>query len=216
MSYTEYIQSYKEGLDFQPTDSVSYELCGISIKIDTYEYSDATSYHDMVHITLESYGKKYEFDCIEAQSYQKMFHPVSISGESFLLFRRTLYGFSLINTESFEIYDYFPEKVCNGEESFIVCEAKSFGNLIIFDGCYWAFPYSFYAYDHQNRLFLDLSKEYMVQAEDKMEIQGDTLILNGSDKNEKKITVSIEYDELCKRMSQKGLHDFDEPFVVSQ
>lgn len=216
MSYTKYIQSYKEGFDFKLTERISYEMCGISIEIDAYEYISENSRREAAHVVLAKDGKKYEFDFVDSQHYKKMFHFVSINDESFLLFRRTLYGFSLINTESFEIYDYFPEKVCEGEESFIVCEAKSFGNLIIFDGCYWAFPYSFYAYDHENRLFLDLSKEYTVQAEGKMEIQGDTLILNGSDKNEKNITVSIKYDELCKRMSQNGLSDFDAPFVVAK
>jgi len=209
MSFVEkYISSYATGYTFTQTDTYNYEILGVNVHVDVYEFSDERNHREKAHVLLSKNGLTLEFDCIESNRYEDMFCPVMLNGKSFLCYRKTLYGFSLLDPDSFEEYEYFPEKVMHGEESFIIASAVSFGEIIIFEGCYWAAPYTAFAYDHKNNKFLDLSEEYGFSSLDSVEISDSLLLINASDRNDESLRIRIEYKELCRRILEKGKCDF--------
>lgn len=66
------------------------------------------------------------------------------NGESYLLFRTELYGYSVLNLHSWKAQHYIPDGRINGKESFIWCDAAYCSNndLLYVTGCYWACPWS--------------------------------------------------------------------------
>ncbi len=69
--------------------------------------------------------------------------PLHIGGRDCILFRRNLYGYTLLDATELAhpLLDYFPSAVLDGEEMFIFCYAYPFGDLIVLEGCYWAASY---------------------------------------------------------------------------
>ena len=105
-----------------------------------------------------------------------------------------------------EEYEFFPEKVIEEQESFIICDAKMLGDIIIFDGCYWACPYSCVAYDHRSGLFVNISLEYGIGATDiESEIREDVLIIHGMDGDYSK---AVTCDDVRQLLKEKGNTDF--------
>ena len=141
-----YISEYINGFSFIPCGHISLEICDIKIEIDVMDYKDAFGYREKAHVILQKGNLKYESECVETHNWEYSFFCITLYERKFICFRKTLYGFTLLDTNTLlEEYDYFPAKVLDGKESFIIVDAKSFGNLIIFDGCYWACEYSYFA-----------------------------------------------------------------------
>ena len=55
-----YIEAYSDNFIFEPTESYSYEICGISVKIDVWEYNSNAEYREKAYIRLEKGDLKYE------------------------------------------------------------------------------------------------------------------------------------------------------------
>lgn len=202
-----YMDDYSEDFLYEHSECCSYEICGISAKIDVWEYDNGREYREKAHVLLEKGSLKYECECIDRHDWANMFYPIIISGKAYLCFRKTLYGFSFIDVESLtEEYEFFPEKVIRWEESFIICDAKMLGDIIIFDGCYWACPYSCVAYDYRSGLFVNLSLEYGIGATDiESEIREDVLIIHGMNGDYSK---TVTCDDVRQLLKEKGNTDF--------
>lgn len=188
-----YMAEYSEDFKYEFSESLMYEICGISVNVDVWEYNGDAGYREKAYVLLEKGNLKYECECIDRHEWDNMFYPLNMNGTSYLCFRKTLYGFTLLDTETLvEEYDFFPECVLGGEESFIIVDAKMFGDIIIFYGCYWACPYACIAYDHLAGVFVNLSDEYGV-ADDETVIKDDVLVLRGTACNDdaKEATVSM-------------------------
>lgn len=199
-----YIAEYSEDFKYEFSESLNYEICGIIAKVDVWEYNSNYNHREKAHVLLEKGDLKYECDCFDRHRWDNMFYPLNMNGNAYLLFRKTLYGFTLLNTDTLtETCDYFPEIVLNGEESFIIVDAKMLGNVIIFDGCYWACPYACVAYDPQAKLFVNLSEEYGI-ADDETIINEDILVLRGTDCNWDKKEAVISKDEIQLLLNSKG------------
>ena len=202
-----YIEAYSDNFIFEPTESYSYEICGISVKIDVWEYNSNAEYREKAYIRLEKGDLKYECECIDRHPWDDMFYPLNLNGKTYLCFRKTLYGFTFLDAETLvEEYDCFPEKVIDGDESFIIVDAKMLGDIIIFDGCYWAYPYSCVAYDHRSGFFVNLSLEYGIgNTHSESEIKDGGLVLHGEGGEYKKL---LTYDDIRQLLKEKENTDF--------
>jgi hypothetical protein len=85
------------------------------------------------------------------------------NGKEYFIFRKDLYGYSVMDIESGVTVDYIPRKsfiplggVHMEEETFICCGAAycKINNILAIDGCYWACPYDFEFYDFSNPMNL--------------------------------------------------------------
>ncbi len=142
-----------------------------------------------------------------------MVYPLVIDGKTYLCFRKTLYGFTLLAADTLEEwYDYFPSEVTEGKESFIIVDAVMFHDLIFFSGCYWAWPYWSVAYDHHNKRFLNLCDVSGIY-DDALAVEDDEIVLKGTDDEEQTVTVTLTYDEVKARLAARGTAGFTEPNV---
>lgn len=188
-----YLLEYSDGFNFVFSDHLSKRVFDVEIEIDIFEYSAQYSHREKAHVILKKGDLTYECDFCDAHNYENDFYPIILDGQHFICFRKTLYGFILINADTLSVeYEYFPESVLQSEESFIITEAKQLDNLLIFEGCYWACPYECFLFDFEKKLFWNVSKKYGLQSLDKTELQDNALVLYGTDENnfEKQITVS--------------------------
>ena len=68
-------------------------------------------------------------------------------GEAFLMFRKDdLYGYTILNLDRAEEYNYFPD-IERAGESFIIVDAQLWGDILLLDGCFWGAPYIRYLLD---------------------------------------------------------------------
>ena len=76
-----------------------------------------------------------------ADFYQIINHS---NGKDYLIFRQDLYGYSVLDLETKEIMQFFPEKSLHGGETFIWTGVNynPYSNVLAVSGCYWACPYS--------------------------------------------------------------------------
>lgn len=199
-----YMAEYSEDFKYEFSESLTYEICGISVKVDVWEYNSDAEYREKAHISLEKGDLKYECECIDRHEWDNMFYPLNMNGKTYLCFRKTLYGFTLLDTETLvEEYDFFPESVLGGEESFIIVDAKILGDIIIFYGCYWACPYACIAYDNRAGVFVNLSDEYGI-ADDEVVIKDDVLVLRATGCNDDKKETTFSIDEIRLLLKNKG------------
>ena len=188
-----YILEYSNGFNFVFSDHLSKRIFDIEIEVDIFEYSAQYSHREKAHVILKKGNLTYECDFCDEHNYENDFYPIILNGQRFICFRKTLYGFTLINVDTLSVeYEYFPEPVIYGEESFIITEVKQLDNLLIFEGCYWACPYECFVFDYDQKLFLNISNNYNIYSLNKTELQGNNLVLFGADENnlEKQIIVS--------------------------
>lgn len=207
--YQAYLASYKANLPFTHVDHEAFEIHGISVTVDAYEYNDANNHREVAHLLLEKADYRYEFDCVDRHHWD--FYPVTLDGRSYLLICKSLYGFTLLDPTTLnEVYDYFPEKVLENEESFIITGAQTFGKYLIFDGCYWGSSYEFCAYHHATKRFVSLTQIYGITAGDQSaEVVGENLILKGNDIEHWNPTeISIIEADIDRLMDERGTTDF--------
>ena len=210
MNLQSYIKSYKEDLPFTLTQQLSYEFCGIRIAVDVYTYKSIRTYREFARLHMEKGNFRYDCECIDQNDWEDFLFPITLDGQAYLLFRKTLYGFTLLDPETLaEVCDYFPEKVLGGDESFIITSAATFGKYLIFDGCYWGSPYQFFAYDHVQKQFVNLSKAYGILAGDyPAKVDDSTLTLKGDSMDYAPMEVTITEPDLDRLMIEQGTTDF--------
>lgn len=201
--FSYYLTQYKANCSFTETEREQTEVCGVRITVTLYEYDTETEHRDRAEILMEKDGLRYGCEGIERTHWD--FFPVTVDGRSYILFSKTLYGFTLIDPDTLtETYDYFPEKVYDGEESFIITDAKTFGRYLIFEGCYWGCPYEFAVYDHQSGKLADLSDRYKI-FNGESRIEGDRLILSGLGLNREPTKVCLTEKEIDGLISEYGV-----------
>lgn len=188
-----YILEYAKDFVFVHSEHISKCVFDVEIDVDVLEHNAQYNHREKAHVTLKKGNLTYECDFCDEHNYESDFYPVILNGQRFICFRKTLYGFTLINADTLcTAYEYFPKCVIEGGESFIITDVKQLDNLLIFEGCYWACPYECFVFDYETKLFLNASKIYDVVSLDKTIVQNDELIIYGTDEKdfEKQITVS--------------------------
>jgi hypothetical protein len=192
-STEKYIHEYSKGFHFVFSEHLSKRVFDIEIEIEMFEYCAPDSHREKAHVILKKGDLMYECDFCDEHDYETDFYPIILNGRRFICFRKTLYGFTLINADTLSIeYEYFPESVTRGEESFIITDVKQLDNLLIFEGCYWACPYECFVFDYDKKLFLNVSKLYGLFSLEKTELRDGKLVIYATDEigAEKQITVS--------------------------
>ena len=194
MDFTEkYIYEYVKGFEFDFYQHISKNILDVEIEVDVFEYNDQYNHRETAHVIIKKGDLTYECDFCDEHNYESDFYPVTLNGQHFICFRKTLYGFTLINAATLvEEYEYFPKSVIRDEESFIITDVKQLDELLIFEGCYWACPYECFAFDYEHKLFLNVSKTCDIVSLDKTVLQNGQLVIFGTDEKASatKITVS--------------------------
>ncbi len=204
-----YILEYSENFVFNFSEHISKNIFDVEIEIDIFEYSTQHSYMEKAHVILKKGNLTYECDFCDEHNYENDFYPIILNGQRFICFRKTLYGFTLINIDTLSVeYEYFPKHVTHGEESFIITEVKQLDNLLIFEGCYWACPYECFAFDYDQKLFLNISKKCDLYSLDKTELQGDNLVLCGTDENDLEQQIIVSKQNIFIDITEYGKADF--------
>jgi len=204
-----YILEYSENFVFNFSEHISKNIFDVEIDIDVFEYRAQHSYREKAHVTLKKGNLTYECDFYDEHDYENGFYPIVFDGQRFICFRKTLYGFTFINADTLSVqYEYFPESVIHGEESFIITEAKQLDTLLVFEGCYWACPYECFAFDYDKKMFLNVSKKYDLYSLNKTELQDNHLVLYGTDENDFEKQIVVSKQDITVGINKYGTKDF--------
>lgn len=211
-----YIKKYCDGFDFWRIGTLKKSISGIEIVIDIYEswkeIHDTMNYREKAHITMKKGELSYECVLYDENNYGHPFFNVTIKEKPCFLFRKTLYGFTLLDLDTLtEVYEYVPLNVKNRKESFIISDVKQLGKLLVFDGCYWAAPYECYVYDYDKKLFANVSTALGITSLEKTEIKEDMLYLSGDvsdgDNKCKNVRKQISLPELNRLIEENGVEE---------
>lgn len=203
-----YIKDYCGDFQFNFIEHISKVISNISINIDVYEAQKTIdgiiNHKEKALISLTKGNLKYNCELFDEHNYESCFFKIELSGRSYLLFRKTLYGFTLIDSEALlEFYDYTPKAIETNEESFIITDVKQIGDFLVFEGCYWGCPYECFAFDFNKKLFVNVSNYLGVSSLDKTEIKDNKLILTGTSNNVS-IAKEINQDEIATIIDKQG------------
>ena len=205
----QYVLDYSKNFPFRYVESVSLKVLDVSIDLEIFEYEDKYNHREKAHVVLKKGNLTYECDFCDQHDYENDFYPIILNGQRFICFRKTLYGFTLINADTLSVeYEYFPEPVIHGEESFIITEVRQLDHFLIFEGCYWACPYECFAFDYEKKLFFDVSRTYGLVSLDQTALQENALILSGTDKKGCAKSVTVTKQDLIAGIDKNGKTDF--------
>lgn len=210
MNLTEkYISEYIIDFEFDFSEHISQKIFDVEIDIDIFEYKAQRNYREKAFVTFKRGNLIYQCDFCDEHNYESCFYPVTLNGSNFICFRKTLYGFTLMNADTLDIeYEYFPEKIFDGEESFIITDVKQLDNLLIFEGCYWAWPYECFAFDFANKLFLNVSRMCDLFSLDKTVLQNNQLLIYSTDANDTKKQITLSKQDLILGIREHGKMNF--------
>ena len=211
----QYIEDYQKGFEFSFCERFTQEIGGVLITVEVWLYENFERHErrQKARVTMEKGDAVYQCECVDDHDWKRMVYPLVIDGKTVLCFRKTLYGFTFLDAETLEeVYDYFPSEVTEGQESFIMVDAVMFHDLILFSGCYWAWPYWSVAYDHQNKRFLNLCDVSGIY-DDALAVESGEIVLTGRDDEEQKVTVTLTYDEVKTQLAAQGTPSFTEPSI---
>lgn len=210
-SFDDYVSQYVSAVPFGLVEEIEQEIGDIHIKIMVMEYNDGRGFYEKAHVVLTRGEHKYECFCIHEHQWDELFSFLQLDGKQYLCFRKTLYGFTLIDAETLEeAYDYFPSQVLDGHESFIFLNAWGYRNFIVFNGCWWACPEVYYIYDYRNKKVLDVFETFSVFSHNgEVAIENDELVLECTDDDDRIVKLRLGYQELCDLMSLHGSANFD-------
>ncbi len=200
-----YILEYTENFVFNFVQHLSERIFDIEIDIDIFQYKDRRNYREKAHVTFKKGDLIYQCDFCDSHDYENGFYPIVFDGQRFICFRKTLYGFTFINADTLSVqYEYFPESVIHGEESFIITDVKQFDDLLIFEGCYWACPYECFVFDYKTKLFLNVSKMCDLFSLDKTVLQNNELVIHGTDENDSVKQITVSKQEIIIGINEHG------------
>ena len=200
-----YIKEYCGNFQFDYVEHISLEIADISIDIDVYEAEkiiDGIMHcRERANVIFRKNGAAYICELFEEHGYKNSFFEVNLKGCSYICFRKTLYGFTLLDTETLtETYNYIPKAMLNGEESFIIVDVKQLGDLLILEGCYWAYPYECFVFDIDKKLFVNISKFLNMESLEEASVNGNKLILTDTDG----VTKEISKEDIARLICENG------------
>ena len=196
--------------DHLPAVSVRCEqvsACGVQVDAETTELSDGYQRRVCSHVRLTRGAAQYEYDCVGIDFCAQQLTPLHFGGRDYLCLRKCLYGFTLLDVETlFEAYDYFPAN-CDfaaGEESFICAIVMTFGDYLIFDGCFWACADGVcVAFDPELRRFVCVSDRV-----EECHVAGDRLVVSMVDDTPERSFTKSELASLFELAGRTDLPTF--------
>lgn len=205
-TYDEYVRSYVDTEKYIFSRWIEYQIGEIDVRMKIMECEQ----NEIAYVQLAKGDLRYEFSCLDYQQWEELFFRLTLDGRDYLCFRKLLYGFTLLDIQTLTVtYEYFPMQVLEGDESFIVTDAKAFDHFIVMDGCYWACPYTYAVFDIRTRRFIDLYTYYRVWSEEKgILITDDRVLLKCRTEEEESLELVLTYDDFCRLMDAHGKADF--------
>lgn len=127
-------------------------------------------------------------------------------GNDYLIFRKDdLYGYTIVNLNTCEEYNYFPDAVLDREqESFIIVDATLWNDVLLLDGCYWGCPYMYFLLDLNTYKTARLCER--VTDNDKTVIEKNILTVRFDDEEEPK-THSFNYRDIEELLQNSDSYD---------
>lgn len=204
-----YILEYTNDFVFTFVEHLSKRIFDVEIDIDIFEYEDKHTHREKAHVTFKKGELIYQCDFCDSHDYENGFYPIVFADQHFICFRKTLYGFTFLNADTLTVeYEYFPEAVTRGEESFIITDVKHLDNFLIFEGCYWACPYECFVLDYKTKLFLNVSKMCDILSLNKIVLQDNGLTVYGNDETDSEKFVAVSKQEIIQGINEHGKTDF--------
>ena len=192
----------------------------------TKSYNEKYEKYTLVPSLLASEGTIYK-NGLEIYSYRSIDDggdPTTFihqNGNKYLVFHKDLYGYSVLDLMTMQVFDYFPAESFPEGETFIWCDIhyNPQNNIMAVGGCFWAVPYSVILVDFTNPmkdcLQIDIDELIASKLNNDCHIEfstwdGTDLILEkgtGSDEESKERIVlsSEEYMELFRKEKEKFL-----------
>lgn len=205
--YIEYINEYLASGDFQKIGEESYTFNNLKTKIEYFEYNYKISGYDglkektIITITDKT-NTKHVYECIDT-----FFTPYEFEYKDtqYLIFRKSLYGYTLLNLTDFTEINYFPSRVLEGDEAFIICEAKILKNLLVLGGCLWGGPYECRILNLDTLEVADISELCNISdIAGEIIVSADALILQDESTND---IIKLEYEKLAEPVGLKYTDD---------
>ena len=107
-----------------------------------------------------------------------------------------MYGFTILDINTFQEENYFPEEVYQDEEAYIITDVLQFKDILIFDVCFWGSQYFNIVYDLKKKKFLDVFQKFKIFSEN-IKILDDYIIINGIEINsDLQKSYKLHYSEL--------------------
>ncbi len=205
----QYISKCCEDFVLHHSEHIATCVFDVEINVDVFAYSDRSDRREKAHVTFKKGCLTYECDLCDEHDYENGFYPIVLNGYRFICFRKTLYGFTLLNADTLAVeFEYFPENVLKGEESFIIVDVKQIGDILIFEGCYWACPYECFAFDYNKKLFLNVSKMCDVFSLDKTTVKDSELTIYGTNEDNSEKQIVVLKQDIMVAIDQRGQTNF--------
>lgn len=205
--YNNYIKEYLSSANFEKVDEDCCTFNKMKTTIEHFEYNykiyGCTGQREKTIITIvDKHIRKHTYQCIDEFLYPYEF---SYNGCQYIIFRKTLYGYTILNLDDFTEINYFPSEVINGSEAFIICEVKIFKDLLILGGCFWGGPYECYALSLGTFEIANISRLLGIKDVQDNEILNHTelLLIEGHTN----IEFKIKYEELINIINQNHSND---------
>ena len=197
--YNCYRKEYLSSCEFEKTGEENITLNQLEATIESFEcnynISGFCGYKEKTITTIiDLYHKKHIYECID-----EFFPPYEFSynGSEYLIFRKSLYGYTILDLNHFTEVNYFPSDVINGKEAFIICEVKILKDLLILGGGFWACPYECYVLSLETFEIADISELFHIAdiADNGINVLNEVLVLTEANSNK---IFSFQYEELLK------------------
>ncbi|MDE5592687.1 MAG: hypothetical protein K2I75_02000, partial [Clostridiales bacterium] len=203
----EYINEYLASGDFQKIGEENGIFNNLKTKIEYFEYKYKISGCDglkekTVMTITDKANTKHIYECIDT-----FFTPYEFEykGTQYLIFRKSLYGYTILNLTDFTEKNYFPSRVLEGEEAFIICEAKILKNLLVLGGCLWGGPYECRVLNLDTSQIANISKICNItDVVGEINVPDNALILQDENTNN---IIKLEYEKLVEFVELKHNED---------
>lgn len=201
--HLDYVQQYR--------DYLSQTFTGAKSEKSTTEYIFADKRIEVIetdYVTDKNIGETFELkiyngnqvvfhkDCIERPMTPYFFF---YNNEPYMLYRQSLYGYSIVGLETLTEFNYFPDEAMFGE-SFIITSATLFHDILVFEGCFWGAPYGY----RVTLLFGDDCFDVFnadgsyFESEDKApEIRGKSIFLFGANET----FIKLNYNDIVEKLN---------------
>ncbi len=205
--YIEYVNEYLASGDFQKIGEENYTFNNLQATIEYFEYNYKMSGYDGLRektiITItDKTNAKHTYECIDT-----FFTPYEFEykGTEYLIFRKSLYGYTLLNLTDFSEINYFPSSVLEGDEAFIICEAKILKNLLVLGGCLWGGPYECRVLNLDTLQVANISELYgITDIAGEISVSDDALVLQDESTNN---VIKVDYERLVELVELKHGED---------
>ena len=141
--YNEYVDDYFNNWlnDCVHTDTENIEYnwkhCKMLLEQHNYENKEKHKSGQKVFLKIFLNDKEiYSCLCSEITFAYKYNH----NNDDYLIFNKHLYGYTILNLNTLEEYNYFPSDITDHkDEALIITNVDKYESILILQGCYWAY-----------------------------------------------------------------------------